>query len=656
MDKTFKSVVIGVSSRYKKEMGTDMYLGSLGEVLDQAKTDGVHADIAVLDVDKAYNTLWRKGVLQQLHNRGIRGNLGLFIQQYLANRRFRVGIGGSCSELFTEENGVPLGSVLAVTLFLVSMQSLFATLPKGIFIFVYADDIVLVVTGKSIARNKIKLQAAINAVRKWAISVGFRLSASKCVIAHCCTSNHRTTDRPVRLEDSIIPFRKEVRILGIMLDRKLTFTQHFRQLKRDCESRKRLLRTICSRHPKCNRRTALNISQALVLSRLYYGLEITCRNLEGLVSILGPLYNSTARLASGLLPSTPAESACSEAGILSCRWAVAVVTLRRAIGFLKRTSGDDCTILDIVNKVHEKYSRSPLPQLARLHRLGSRKRNTTAPNVDTSLAQSVGAGANRNFALASYHQLVEEKFNNHEKLFTDGSKSDQGVGVGCSVFPAEAAAIALALTRKTEDLPVVIFTDSQSVISAITSGESSHPYVQAIEGLRDPLTTICWVPGHSGIPRNENADRLASTGYRVRRLISKEIPSADILDDFRKQVENDFVSHWRSSQGHFQKIKGNLETWTDRDSRLEQKILSRIRVGHTRLTHAHNVTRTNPPHCETCRTRLTVEYILINYRKLHDLRKQHQLPLSTREMLSNDPIREVSLLAFLKDAGIFGSM
>ncbi|XP_058827710.1 uncharacterized protein LOC131687641 [Topomyia yanbarensis] len=143
---------------FRRGAGTGAYLSSFGEVVRQSVTDGLHADIAILDVAKAYNTVWRHGVLQQLANWRITGNMGHFLSDYLSNRTFRVGIGGAQSDTFPEDNGVPQGSVIAVTLFLVSMNSLFASLPAGIYVFVYADDIVLVATGRTTIRTRRKLQ------------------------------------------------------------------------------------------------------------------------------------------------------------------------------------------------------------------------------------------------------------------------------------------------------------------------------------------------------------------------------------------------------------------------------------------------------------------------------------------------------------------
>lgn len=67
----------------------------------------------------------------------------MFVKNFLDRRTVQVLVGKRISNSFAEETGVPQGSVIAVTLFLVAMSGVFLVIPKGVFILVYADDILL---------------------------------------------------------------------------------------------------------------------------------------------------------------------------------------------------------------------------------------------------------------------------------------------------------------------------------------------------------------------------------------------------------------------------------------------------------------------------------------------------------------------------------
>ena len=62
------------------------------------------------DLEKAYDTTWRYGVMKDLHEAGLRGRMPIFIAKFLINRKFSVRIGGTLSEIYDQEEGVPQGS------------------------------------------------------------------------------------------------------------------------------------------------------------------------------------------------------------------------------------------------------------------------------------------------------------------------------------------------------------------------------------------------------------------------------------------------------------------------------------------------------------------------------------------------------------------
>ena len=72
-----------------------------------------------LDLSKAFDKVWHKGLIFKLHRTGIRGNLLLWLKSYLTNRKQCVVLNGCKSDILSLHSGVPIGSVLGLLLFLI---------------------------------------------------------------------------------------------------------------------------------------------------------------------------------------------------------------------------------------------------------------------------------------------------------------------------------------------------------------------------------------------------------------------------------------------------------------------------------------------------------------------------------------------------------
>ena len=92
---------------------------------------------------------------------------------------------------------------------------------------------------------------------------------------------------------------------------------------------------------------------------------------------------------------------------------------------------------------------------------------------------------------------------------------------------------------------------------------------------------------------------------------------------------------------HFQ-IQPTLGEWRPafRKSRREQVVISRLCIGHTRLTHAL-----------TCQTTCTVKHILIECRAFAVIRKGFFKVNSLTDLFENVKIDDA--LSFLREAGLY---
>ena len=140
-----------------------------------------HVVSIFFDLEKAYDTTWKYGIMKNLHDMDLRGRLPLFIQNFLSERKFRVRVGTSLSDSYDQEMGVPQGSILSVTLFIVKINSITSCIRNGVDKSLFVDDFGVSHRSKHMHAIERQLQLHQNRIEDWADNNGFKFSQSKTV-------------------------------------------------------------------------------------------------------------------------------------------------------------------------------------------------------------------------------------------------------------------------------------------------------------------------------------------------------------------------------------------------------------------------------------------------------------------------------------------
>lgn len=161
-----------------------------------------------------------------------------------------------------------------------------------------------------------------------------------------------------------------------------------------------------------------------------------------------------------------------------------------------------------------------------------------------------------------------------------------------------------------------------------------------------------WIPSHIGIKGNDAADKAAGEASLAPlvRLPFTTLP--DIKPLLGAATMASWTAHWEALpptklhaiQQTPQPCSLHLPT------RRDEVVLTRLRLGHTRLTHSHLFTHDPPPDCPTCHCPLTVSHILLSCPRYTTERAAIPLPHTLTNLLTSNPN---PTLSFLHNADLY---
>ena len=192
-----------------------------------------------LDVAQAFDTVWHDGLLYKLKKIFL-APYYLLLKSYLNNRTFRVKLKTTFSSTQNILAGVPQGSDIAPFLYTLFTADIPTT--DNTLIGTYADDTAILSSSQDPFEASSLLQNHLNSLSLWFKSWKIKINDSKS--SHV-TFSLRPGDCPhITFENAIIPHSIEVKYLGLLFDRRLTWGPHLKTKRKQLNSRLHILRPL----------------------------------------------------------------------------------------------------------------------------------------------------------------------------------------------------------------------------------------------------------------------------------------------------------------------------------------------------------------------------------------------------------------------------
>ena len=137
------SIITEFQSGFRHQRSTNDHLVRLETFIREAFIKKEHLVAVFFYLEKAYDTTWKYGIMNDLHEIGLKGRLPIFVQNFLSNREFKVHVGSTLSKAHNQEQGVPQGSILSVTLFSLKINNIVKCLNPGVDCSLYVDDFLI---------------------------------------------------------------------------------------------------------------------------------------------------------------------------------------------------------------------------------------------------------------------------------------------------------------------------------------------------------------------------------------------------------------------------------------------------------------------------------------------------------------------------------
>ena len=272
--------IADTQSAYRKQKSCIQTVLRICNSISEARNRKESSVLTVMDFESCYERIWREGLLKKASAKGIGGRLWLYIRNFLIERKYYIKVNEYTSQVYTSAVGIPQGSVISPILCNLytsdAMEGIEGQHAE------YADDNCLLENGESMTEVLAKMNLDLKIVLKWCRMWNMLIAPEKTEVMVFTPGNENVKDEEVKVEydGKVLKRTKSKKILGIIVDDKLSFQEHVASKTKSAFSALKGVDRFVQGQKGCSQSVYMRLYRALVLPIMEYGSPVTVGAIE----------------------------------------------------------------------------------------------------------------------------------------------------------------------------------------------------------------------------------------------------------------------------------------------------------------------------------------------------------------------------------------